>query len=44
MGILEVVDLEVYCLWFRRRIKGIEDLELVFIVFYYIGIWIYNRC
>ncbi|XP_061197445.1 NACHT and WD repeat domain-containing protein 2-like [Saccostrea echinata] len=36
MGILEAEDPESHCLWFRRRIKGIEDLEPSTIVSHYI--------
>lgn len=38
MGILEAANPEAHCLWFRRRIKGIEDLEPAPIVSHYIGI------
>lgn len=36
MGILEAANPEAHCLWFRRRIKGIEDLEPAPIVSHYI--------
>lgn len=37
MGILDAADPESHCLWFRRRIKGIEDVEPAPIVSHYIG-------
>ncbi|XP_062592194.1 NACHT and WD repeat domain-containing protein 2-like [Saccostrea cucullata] len=36
MGILDAEDPKSHCLWFRRRIKGIEDLEPSTIVSHYI--------
>ena len=45
MGILETADPESHCLWFKRTIKGIEDLKPETIVSHYIGIICYvDQC